>query len=188
MIKALFKKQMAEVFSWVFMDPKKKTRRTGKGMIGYLVLYGALIAYLCTMFFMMAKFLCEALAPMGLSWFYFALMGMLAIVLGVFGSVFNTYASLYLAKDNDTLLAMPIPPRAILLARLAGVYLTGLFFELIVMLPATIAWFIYGQPTALGAVFALLSPLFLSFLVPSPRVFRCCTVPPVKSSPKSPVT
>ena len=165
MIRALLKKQMAEVFSWIFMDPKKKTRRTGKGMIGYLLLYGALITYLCGMFFVMAKFLCEAFAPMGLSWFYFALMGMLAIVLGVFGSVFNTYASLYLAKDNDTLLAMPIPPRVILFARLAGVYLTGLFFELIVMLPTTVAWFLYGEPNALGAIFVILIPFILSFFV-----------------------
>jgi ABC-2 type transport system permease protein len=167
MIKALLKKQMAEVFSWIFMDPKKKTRRTGKGMVGYLVLYLALIAYLGAMFFMMAKFLCEALvpAPLSLTWFYFTVMGLLALVLGVFGSVFNTYATLYLAKDNDTLLAMPIPPRAILLARLAGVYLSGLFFEMIVMLPAILAWFLYGSPTVLGAVFAILIPFVLSFFV-----------------------
>ncbi len=165
MIKALLKKQMTEVFSWVFMDAKKKARRTGKGMVGFLLLYAALILYLGAMVFMMAKFLCEALVPLGLTWFYFAIMGLLALALGVFGSVFNTYASLYLAKDNDTLLAMPIPPYAILFARLAGVYMTGLFFELIVMLPATLAWFLYGSPTVLGAIFALLIPFVLSFLV-----------------------
>ena len=165
MIKALFKKQMAEVFSFLFMDSKKKTRRTGKGLAGFLLLYGVLFAYLCTMIFFMARFLCKALVPMGLTWFYFAIMALLALVLGVFGSVFNTYASLYLAKDNDTLLAMPIPPRSILLARLVGVYASGLFFELLVMLPATVAWFVYGSPTALGVIFALLIPLVLSFFV-----------------------
>jgi len=113
----------------------------------------------------MAKFLCEALVPMGLTWFYFALMALMALVLGVIGSVFNTYATLYLAKDNDTLLAMPIPPRYILLARLAGVYVSGLFFELMVMLPATVAWFMYGEPTFLGAIFVVLIPFVLSFFV-----------------------
>lgn len=165
MIRALFKKQMAEVFSFFFMDSKRKTRRTGGALVGYLLIYGALIAYLCGMLFMMAKFLCEALVPMGLSWFYFALMALLALVLGVFGSVFNTYASLYLAKDNDMLLAMPIPPRYILLTRLAGVYMSGLFFEMIVMLPATVAFLIYGAPNALGVLFALLIPFVLSFFV-----------------------
>ena len=110
MIKALFKKQMAEVFSWLFMD-RKKGRRTGKGMVGFLLLYAALVAYLGGMIFMAGKFLCQALVPMGLTWFYFTIMGLLSLMLGVFGSVFNTYASLYLAKDNDMLLAMPTPPR-----------------------------------------------------------------------------
>lgn len=165
MIKALLKKQMLEVFSYLFMTNKKKTRRTGKALVGALVLYGFLFAYLCVMLFFMAKFLCEALVPMGLTWFYFAIMALMSLVMGIIGSIFNTYATLYLAKDNDTLLAMPIPPRYILLARLAGVYVSGLFFELLVMLPATLAWFIYGEPTLLGAVFAVLLPFVLSFFV-----------------------
>ena len=37
-----------------------------------------------------------------------ALMGLLAVFLGAFGSVFNTYSGLYLAKDNDLLLSMPM--------------------------------------------------------------------------------
>ena len=167
MIKALLKKQLAEVFSSILMDSKKKTRRTGKGLAVYLLIYFSLVIYLGATFFLMAKFLCQSLvpAPLDLTWFYFTIMGLLALVLGVFGSVFSTYASLYLAKDNDTLLAMPIPPRAILFVRLATVYVVGLFFELIVMLPATVAWFIYGDPTVLGGIFAILIPFILSFFV-----------------------
>lgn len=165
MIKPLLKKQLAEVFSWVFMDTRKKARRTGAGLVGFLALYAFLFLYLIVFFFMMARFLCEALVPLGLTWFYFTIMGLLSLFLGVFGSVFNTYASLYLAKDNDLLLSMPIPPRYILLVRLCGVYATGLFYELLVMLPTLVAWFIYGNVTVLGAIFALLIPLLLSFLV-----------------------
>jgi len=40
MIGALFKKQMIEVFSYLFMGNKKKTRRTGKALVGALLLYG----------------------------------------------------------------------------------------------------------------------------------------------------
>lgn len=58
---------------------------------------------------------------------YFAMMGLLASFFGVFGSVFNTYAGLYLAKDNDLLLSMPIPIRTILCARLLGL-MAGLRF------------------------------------------------------------
>ena len=49
-----------------------------------------------------------------MDWLYFTLMGLVAIFLGAFGSVFNTYSSLYLAKDNDLLLSLPIPLRVII--------------------------------------------------------------------------
>ena len=49
MIRALFKKQLAEVFSFLFMDTRKKARRTGKGLVGYLLLYSVLIAYVSGM-------------------------------------------------------------------------------------------------------------------------------------------
>ena len=49
-----------------------------------------------------------------------ALMGLLAILLGAFGSVFNTYSGLYLSKDNDLLLSMPIPVRSIMAVPAAG--------------------------------------------------------------------
>ena len=83
MIKALFKKQMLEAFSYLFMSNKKKTRRTGKALVGALVLYGFLFAYLCVMLFFMAKFLCEALVPMGLTWFYFAIMALMSAPLAM---------------------------------------------------------------------------------------------------------
>ena len=56
-------------------------------------------------------------------------MGLLAVLLGAFGSVFNTYSSLYLSKDNDLLLSMPIPVRSIMASRLLGVYLMGLMYS-----------------------------------------------------------
>ena len=76
MIKALLKKQLLEVFSFLFID-NKRTRRTGKRFVGFLLLYALLFAYVGGAVFMMAKTLCEALVPMGLTWFYFALMALI---------------------------------------------------------------------------------------------------------------
>ena len=61
--------------------------------------------------------------------------------MGVIGSVFNTYASLYQAKDNDLLMSLPIPALYILLIRVAGVYIVGLFYQLLVMIPTAIVYF-----------------------------------------------
>lgn len=165
MTKALFKKQMMEVFSWVYFDRKSgKTRKKG-GIIGFACLYIFLFGILGAFFFEMAQGLCEPLFTAGFGWLYFAIMGLVAVAMGVFGSVFNTYSSLYTAKDNDLLLSMPIPPGKILAARVTGVYLMGLMYELIIEIPTVLVYFTTVKPGALSVVFNLLLPFVLSFLV-----------------------
>ncbi|MEI3339931.1 MAG: hypothetical protein V8R80_08310 [Eubacterium sp.] len=75
-----------------------------------------------------------------LDWLYFLLTGLIGIALGAFGSIFNTYASLYQAKDNAFLPSMPIPVTQLLTVRLSGVYVMGLFYQLLVMVPVLIKY------------------------------------------------
>lgn len=165
MTKALFKKQIMEVFSWVYFDRKSGKTRTKGGIIGFAVLYLFLFGLLGAFFFGVAQGLCEPLITAGFGWLYFAVMGLVAVAMGVFGSVLNTYSSLYTAKDNDFLLSMPIPPGKILAARVSGVYLTGLLYELIIEIPTVLVYFIKAKPGALSVVFNLLIPFILSFFV-----------------------
>ena len=165
MIKALLKKQLAEVFLSLFVNQKSSKRQKGRNLaltVGICVLIFVSVG---AMVFGLGKLLCEPLVGAGFGWLYFTLMSLIAVVLGVVGSVFSTYASLYTPKDNDLLLAMPIPSSVLLLTRLFGVYITGLFYELIVMAPAILVWFLDGSPTPLGVVFSLLLPFVLSFFV-----------------------
>lgn len=164
MIGALFKKQMMEVFSWVYQNKKSGKNRSTKGAVGYALLYLLIFGFLGAVFYFVASTLCVPLASAGVGWLYFAIMGLMALFLGVFGSVFNTYASLYKSKDNDLLLAMPIPPVKILIIRLSGVYFTGLMYELIVMIPTLIVWFLNVELNAAGVICTLLIPLVLSVL------------------------
>lgn len=165
MIKALFKKQMLEVFSWVYFDRKNGKNRSKGGIIGYAALYLLLFGFLGVFFFQMAKTLCKPLSDAGFGWLYFALMGLIAVAMGVFGSVFNTYSSLYKAKDNDFLLSLPVPSGKILMIRLCGVYFMGLMYELIIAIPTMLVYFIAVKPTVLSVVLNLLLPLVLSFFV-----------------------
>ena len=142
MMRALFRKQMMEVFSWLYQDKKSGKIRTSGGIVGYVLLYLLIFGALGVMFGAVAVLLCEPFLAAGMGWLYWCLMGMIAIFLGVFGSVFNTYSSLYQAKDNDLLLSMPIPVSHILLVRLSGVYAMGLMYELTVMIPTVIIWFV----------------------------------------------
>ncbi|MGN0539301.1 MAG: hypothetical protein ACI4KI_05545 [Candidatus Fimenecus sp.] len=165
MTKALFKKQLMEVFAWLYKDKSSGKNRTKGGVIGFAILYLVLFGCLGSIFYTMANMLCAPLYEIGFGWLYFALMGLIAVALGVFGSVFNTYSTLYQAKDNDLLLSMPIPPAKILLSRLSGVFVIGLMYELIVMIPALIVFFLKAKVTLAGGVFALLSPFILSVFV-----------------------
>lgn len=165
MTKALFKKQLMEVFAWLYKDKKSGKNRTKGGIIGFAILYLVLFGCLGSIFYTTANMLCAPLYEIGFGWLYFALMGLIAVALGVFGSVFNTYSSLYQAKDNDLLLSLPIPPAKILLARLSGVFMIGLMYELIVMIPTLLVFFLKAKVTVAGGVFALLSPFILSVFV-----------------------
>ena len=130
MTRALLRKQLMEVFSWLYRDKKSGKHRSVKGVVGWGLLYLLLFAFLGVMFGGAAVTLCGPLLTEKMGWLYWCLMGLIAIFFGVFGSVFNTYSSLYQAKDNDMLLSMPIPTSKILLIRLSGIYAMGLMYEL----------------------------------------------------------
>ncbi|MGM9643664.1 MAG: hypothetical protein ACI3X1_01115 [Eubacteriales bacterium] len=165
MTKALFKKQIMEVFSWLYKDRKTGKHRSAQGILMYALLYLVVFGFLGFVFYGMAEMLCEPLVSSGMGFVYWCLMGLIGIFLGVFGSVFSTYSSLYRAKDNDFLLSMPIPVSRILAVRLFGVYAVGLIYELIVMVPTVIVWFIKAPFSPVGAVCAVLVPFVLSVFV-----------------------
>lgn len=165
MTRALFAKQMQESFSWVYFNRKTGKKRTGAQLVLFVGLYLFLFGYLGFFFYLIAGMMCAPFTAMGYRWLYIALMGLLSLVLGVFGSVFNTYASLYRAKDNDLLLSLPVRPSQILAVRLSGVYLMGLLYESIVMIPTLIVFFRDSSPSFLGGLFALLIPFVLSLFV-----------------------
>ncbi len=165
MIRALLKKQLMESFSWLFLPSKKQKRQKRRSLALSAVLCVLLFASIAAMFFGMAKLLCAPLVSIGFSWLYFTLMSLMGLVLGVIGSVFTTYASLYTPKDNDLLLAMPIPTPLLLLVRLFGVYVVGLAYELTVMVPTILVWLIDARPGAVGIVFSVLLPFVISLFV-----------------------
>lgn len=165
MTKALFKKQLMEVFSWLYKDRKTGKLRSSKGIVSYIILYLILFGFLGFIFYMAAVMLCEPLVNAKMGWIYWCIMGLISIFFGVFGSVFNTYSSLYQAKDNDFLLSMPIPTSRILLVRLFGVYSMGLMYELMVIIPTMLVWFLNSPFSIVGAVCVILIPFVLSVFI-----------------------
>lgn len=162
MLSALLKKQLQEIFRSYFYNAKQGKARSRASTVGYFAFFAVLmVGVLGGLFTYLAHSLCAPFAAAGMEWLYFTIMAMVAIVLGAFGSVFNTYSSLYLAKDNDLLLSMPIPVRTILLSRLLSVYLMGLLYSGVVLLPAMIVYWV----TVSAAPAALAGGLLLFALV-----------------------
>ena len=100
-----------------------------------------------------------------MGWLYYLLIGLIAVLLGTFGSVFSTYSSLYLSKDNDLLLSMPIPVRCVMASRLLGVYLLGLMYAAVAIVPGVIVYWITAPVTAGTIVGGVLMVLIVSVIV-----------------------
>lgn len=165
MLKALFKKQMLELSTWFFQDKKTGRNRSKAGILGYAMLYLVLIVVFGGIFVYVSDLLCEPLLSLNLDWLYFAMMGMMAIALGVFGSVFNTFTTLYQAKDNELLLSLPIPTSNILLVRLFGVWFWGMVYEALVLVPAIAVYWIKAGSGVVVLLFDIITLLVLSVVI-----------------------
>ena len=166
MLKILMKKQLTEIFRSYFYNPKNNKSRSKAAVAGYIALFVVLmVGVLGGMFTMLALGLCGPLAAVGMDWLYFALMGLLAVLLGAFGSVFNTYSGLYLAKDNDLLLSMPIPVDTLMASRLLSVYLMGFMYSAVVIVPTVIVYWAVAPVTAGAVLGGVLLVLLISVFV-----------------------
>ena len=169
MVKLLMKKQLLEIFRGYFYDAKRNRVRSKGTTAALIAMYVVLmVGVLGGMFTSLALGLCQPLCRAGLDWLYFTLFAIAGLFMGVFGSVFNTFSGLYQAKDNDLLLSLPIPVRAILASRLLGVYLMGLTFSAVILLPCVVVYWVEGTlsaATAVGGIALVLAVSLLTLLL-----------------------
>lgn len=165
MIGVLLKKQFTEIFKSYFYDMRKNRTRSTVSTVICFLLFGFLMIFVMGVMFGSLAFGISAIIGQDLGWLYYAVMGALGVLFGVFGSVFSTYSGLYLAKDNDLLLSLPIPVRTIMLSRIAGVYLMGLLYSAVVTVPAIGVRFFLYMPNAQNVAGALFFVILISFFV-----------------------
>ncbi len=162
MLKALLKKQMLETLAFFLFDGKKGKQRSKGAAVGFAALFLYAFGAIVFMFWALGGMLCTPLVESGLNWVYFAFMGLMAFALGFVGSVFTVKGKLYEARDNEALLAMPIPTWMILFVRILGLYLYVLFFEALVFVPAIVQYVMTVGgilPIICGGFTLLLMPL-----------------------------
>ncbi len=169
MIKALLRTRFHALFAGLTRQGRKKDdARRKKSSKGAIVLMTVLYLYVAAVLCGAMGFLFWSLAvpyhSLHLDWLYFAMSGTMGLGFSVIGSVFTTQSQLYDAKDNDMLLAMPIPPDKILLSRMLPLMALNLLFAGIVMLPATVVYCIVIR-FSVGLVLAQLLCLILICLL-----------------------
>ncbi len=143
MLKILVKKQLAEVFRSYFYDAKNNRMRPKWQVIAWFTFFAVLmIGILGGIFTVLAYSMCGIMVRLRLGWLYFLIMSAIAVMLGAFGSVFNTYSGLYLAKDNDQLFSLPIPAETVMASRVINVYLLGAMYSAVPFVPALIVYWI----------------------------------------------
>ena len=166
MLKTLISKQMLEFSSGFSYNARKGVNRSKKGTIGYIIFFVILmVVILGGMFTFLSYVLGAALVPVGYGWLYFDIMILIAILLGVFGSVFNTYSSLYKSNDNDLILSLPIPVKDIIFSRLVSVYITGLMYFSVVYLPTMIIYYIFMKTSFWSILGPFVMLIMLSLFV-----------------------
>ena len=161
MTKILLRKQLAEIFRTYLYDAKKNKARSKGTVITYFVLFALLMVVVLGGMFTFVAFMLRSTIAAGYGWFYYLIFALAAVCIGAFGSVFNTYSGLYFAKDNDLLLSLPIPVRTLMASRLLTVYLMGLMYSAVVILPAVIVYWV----TVSTAPMALLGGVLLTALI-----------------------
>ncbi len=156
MLRALIKKQFLEINKGFLRNQKTGKPRSKASLIGLVILYVVIFGSVAYGMYELCNGICGPFFMANISWLYFGLISGIAVVFGVFGSVFTTYSSIYIAKDNDLLLSMPIKVSTILNVRLIGVYLMGLIYSSLIMIPMLVVYYINFTQTLASVLLTLL--------------------------------
>ncbi len=168
MLKVLIKKQFVEFIHTIFGLYRSKGNTIGK--IGFIALFLFLYGFLVVTFYGVGHLFVEVLFPLQLQWLYYVYLVIISCFLCIVGSAFIAYSSIYVAKDNDLLLSMPIKKTDIIISRIFGLYFYSLAYEALVVIPMLLAVFINAKITLLS----FLCNLILFFLLPLFTLSICC--------------
>ena len=160
MLKVLLKKQMNEMLSGLFTDRRTGKRRSGGAIAGFAILlsfsaismtvaFGALYYLLASTLAGTGNVSGQALTPETRAGLYFAFTGIITLMLGIIGGMFTTYSILYMPRDNELLLSMPVKPSVILASRMLSVYIMIVVYTVVSYVPAAaVYFFIFGSRAA----------------------------------------
>lgn len=165
MLKTLVRVRLSSIKTAFFRRGSGLKARGGKAtkiLMGLAFLYlGACLLFLVGM---LCYMLAAPMAAAGLGWLYHAAVGLVAVSFCFMGSVFLAQSQIFEARDNELLLSMPVPPRAIVASRLLSFLLLNYLYTAIVMVPAAVIYAVQAAPGPLFYVGYVLGFFLLPML------------------------
>lgn len=170
MLKTLVKLRLVELFAGY---KNKNTSKGGRGLgtAGLIIILFFAGISILFLFGMISFGLALSLSLAGYSWLFFGIMAILAFMLCFIGTVFMTKQQMFEAKDNHTLLPMPIKPMDILISRILSIAVMDYLMALLVAFPAGLVYAVVVRFTVVGALFYILGMLLLPLLALAFSVF-----------------
>ena len=174
MFKVLLNKQIQELLAGSLGNRVDDNGQPAPKPWAFIGMATMIYFVLFRLFWSVALSLCYSICGQGseYNWVYFALMALFATLIGVIASVFTASSMLYQAKDNDMLMAMPIPQWMLILVRMAMIYLTSAFMELLVLVPTFVLFFIGVK----APIWYLPMYLILILVIPVVAVVISCLI------------
>ena len=156
---------------------KDRFATRGKRHLGFFaalaVAYGCIMVGFVTTIIFLAKQLGRAYAPQLMT----LIMVMDCLMVFAFG-IFSIIGSLYLSKDNEFMLALPVKASTVYAAKISYIYLTEFVMSAALLLPSMLAMGItlgLGPMFYLGLLLALVFtpalPVFLAAIVAAPLMY-----------------
>ncbi|MBE5958209.1 MAG: hypothetical protein E7254_05015 [Lachnospiraceae bacterium] len=136
MTRILIKSQLLQFLSSSLIDKKSGKR---KSQIRTIIINILTVSIgILAIYFAVLKISKELILPLHeqhLEWLYLLMISFLAIIVGTMISIFNTHEVVFAPKDNDLLLALPVPVRSIIASRLSYIYIIGGTISTLIMIP-----------------------------------------------------
>ena len=164
MFKTLLHKNFQEVGAMYFRSKKKGTIMSGGAKVGMIILYVFIYLCLIASFAGIAVALYMPIKPEN-DWIVWAVMGLMAVVMSTLINSFTSYTQLYLAKDNEFLLSMPIKPGSIIFSRSVSVYLMGVVYASMAWLPTIIVGIVLKRMSVGMIINSIITMFVMGFMV-----------------------
>lgn len=162
LFRTLLRKQFREQHAFLHQSARTGKQRTAVGTCLFGALYLVLTLVIMGSFASLAWPLGQVLLSLAQAPLYFLVMELLSVIVSVLAGAFSGYSTLFQAKDNELLLALPIPPSMIFAVRLCGLYGLCLFYLLLVWVPAEVIYTILTPHPWGGLLSALPMALLLA--------------------------